>query len=249
MLAPVFGQWYVLFNLQSVILVYLLIKILNRNIGIDLKLFAMLAPFFGLGLWEALITSALGVGSYYGWTQFAFGFAMPVLLIVFINKLPGKEGIIFFRRLYEGYTAYLILSLGAIFFFDQNFYKLIENYGLGGAIVALRYNLESTVFGLVIGNANKQSNYLLLLILLGPRLLSESTLLNTGEAMSIKIYCIFSFVAVFMLIMLFSRAALLLLPFVTIFVSRYLKIKFIHIFRFTRVPLFGFWIRKCRGNF
>ena len=213
----------------------LVIKILERNIGVDLKLFAMLAPFFGLGLWEAVITSALGAGSYYGWTQFAFGFAMPVLLVVFINKLTAKEAALFFRRFYAGYAVYLISSLGALFFFDQNFYELIENYGLGGAIVALRYNLQSSVFGLLIGNANKQSNYLFILILLGPRLLSESTLLHTGEVVSIKIYRIFTFVAVLMLLILFSRAALLLLPFVTIFVGRYLGIKLFYI-----LILFGF---------
>lgn len=224
-ISPIFGQWYVLFNLQSIILFYLAIKILEKNFGADLKLFAMLAPFFGLGLWEAVITRALGGNSYYGWTQFAFGFAMPVLLVVLLNKLTRQAAAEFFRSFYAGYAFYLIVALAALFFFDQNFYELIETYGLGGAIVALRYNLESSGFGLLIGNANKQSNYLLILILLGPRLLSESSLLKNGEEASIKIYRIFVIVAVFMLLILFSRAALLLLPLATFFFGRYLGIK------------------------
>lgn len=223
--SPILGQGYVLFNLQSAIIFYLVIKILEKNLGVDLKLFALLAPFLGLGLWEATITRALGGNSYYGWTQFAFGFAMPVLLVILLNKLTRQETAKFFRNFYAGYAFYLITALVALFFFDQNFYELIETYGLGGGIVALRYNLDSSVFGLLIGNANKQSNYLLILILLGPRLLSESVLLQNGEDASIKIYRIFVFVAVFMLLILFSRAALLLLPLATFFFGQYLGIK------------------------
>ncbi len=227
--SPILGQWYVLLNLQTVILFYLVIKIVEKNLGADLKFFAMLAPFFGLGLWEAVITRALGGNSYYGWTQFVFGFAMPVLLVILLNKLTRQAAAAFFRSFYAGYTFYLITALVVLFFFDQNFYELIETYGLGGGIVALRYNIDSSGFGLLIGNANKQSNYLLILILLGPRLLSESTLLQNGEEASIKIYRVFVFAAVFVLLMLFSRAALLLLPLATLFFGRYLGLKKSHL--------------------
>src|SRR5262249_50005497 len=145
----------------------------------------------------------------YAFQQFIFGFLYPVLLVFALDGKTTERRLLFFRWFYIGYCVYLLVSLFLLFVIDGIFIQQFHSYGLGGAIISMRYQEgDENLFLLVLGNANKQSNYLIMSVLLGPYLLGIEGERKGWTSWDLVIFRVFVMLATLVLLVLFSRAAM-----------------------------------------
>lgn len=175
----------------------------------------------------AIVTSALSsIGDLQlSVQQFAFGYAVPVLCCLALLGMEGKDQRRAWLAFYGGWCLFLLASLAFLWISwriatdsSQFFAKLTT----GQKLFAWRYffgepwNLYSTY----MGNANKESNYILMFLLFSTTLLGLDEI--RGSRFVRFIYNLFWLLGVFTLVILFSRAAMLLLPLVA-YVSGFWK--------------------------
>lgn len=147
--------------------------------------------------------------------QFLFGFFIPIMMLVSVLRYDCFKRSQIFAVFYQGYIVFFGFAL-CILFFDSIFADLYRQSGLGAALISFRYHYADSLFHLILGNFNKQSNFVLLMIFFGPWLLMAGSSISERH---LKLYNRFFWLGVFYLVIMFSRAALLMLPFI-VFVNR-----------------------------
>ena len=96
----------------------------------------------------------------------------------------------------------------------------------------MRYQeADENLFSLVLGNANKQSNYLIMSMLLGPYLIEIEGERKGCTSRDRAVFRLFVMLATLVLVVLFSRAAMFLLP-IALYLNRH------HLFMASRRILF-----------
>jgi len=233
LLKSILGANYAFAQPQCIFLVTIIIFYF-RIAGLHVKngLCSVCAAFLSVGLYE-YFTTYLGDGHRgYAFQQFIFGFLYPVLLVLTLAGMTAERRLLFLRWFYIGYCAYLLVALFLLFVVDDIFIRQFDSYGLGGALISLRYQeLDKNLFLLVLGNANKQSNYLIMGILLGPYLIGIEGEEKGWTNRDLVIFRLFVMLATLVLLVLFSRAAMFLLP-----IALYLNRR--HLFMVSRRSLF-----------
>ena len=220
LLKPYLGGYYPIVQFQTIVLIGIFIYFSSTGFRAKPGLLLVCILFFFVGFYELIATYLIGGNSGIAFQQLIFGFITPICLILFIDKLSTDNQLQFFKFFFIGYSAYLLTAFYFLFFIDDNLSQQIESYGIGGAIVSLRYQNEDSIFSLLLGNFNKQSNYLILSLFLAPCLLRlEESFINGKADFRKKIFIFFSFISVVALFLLFSRAALFFL-FIVIFMNR-----------------------------
>src|SRR5262249_26145535 len=116
---------------------------------------------------------------------------------------------------YLGWIAFLLVSVGFLWMSwnaAMEFMASFRDAPFVQRLLLWRYTLGEpwNVYGLYMGNANKMSNYLVIFLLLSVTLLAVTRARLAGARRAI--FFAFWFLAAGTLIILFSRAALLLLP-------------------------------------
>src|SRR5262249_44158754 len=176
-------------------------------------LFVACVAFLSIGLYEYFATYLGGGHRDYAFQQFIFGFLYPVLLVFVLAGMAIERRLLFFRWFYIGYCVYLLVALFLLFVVDGIFIRQFDSYGLGGALISMRYQeADGNLFSLVLGNANKQSNYLIMSMLLGPYLIGIEGEGKDFIKRDLVIFRLFVILATPVLVVLFSRAAMFLLP-------------------------------------
>jgi hypothetical protein len=216
------GANYVFVQPQFFILLGTILYIISIDFYVKKTLLFPCMAFLSIGIYEYLVTVVLGENIRWALQQFFLGFLIPVMTILFLAATTPRLKDSFFRWFYLGYCAYLLLAIFLLLFIDQIFFAKIESQGIGAALLSMRYSsLEQNWFAVILGNANKQSNYLLLCLLLGPQLMSfEERRDGVKKRLDLLIYRSFALLSIFVLFILFSRAAILLLP-VALYLNRH----------------------------
>lgn len=170
-------------------------------------LFVCLA-FLSIGFFEYIVSFFFEM-ELYGFRQFLFGFLFPVILLLALITSNCQK--IYFKYYYIGYIVFISTALIILLFFDKNF-SIISRGHLSDIVLSVRSYYRDSLFFLVVGNANKQSNYLVMSILMAPYLLE----LKPTHS---KLYSVFTILATILLFLLCSRATLILLP-IALYVNR-----------------------------
>ena len=232
LLKSILGVNYAFAQPQFIFLVTIISCFLIAGLHIKNGPFIVCTAFLSVGLYEYFAT-CLGDGhSGYAFQQFIFGFLYPVLLVFALAGMTIEKRLLFFRWFYIGYCAYLLVALFLLFVIDDIFIRQFDTYGLGGALISMRFQeTDENLFSLILGNANKQSNNLIMSILLGPYLIGIAGEGKGCANRDLVIFRLFVMLATLVLVVLFSRAAMFLLP-IALYLNRH------HLFRVSRRFLF-----------
>lgn len=218
---PAIGEFYrLLFNGAWGLIVSLLILSYTKIQKKYLAFFLICLLFIFAGFWEFLVTFFLGGMSLEASSQFICGFFFPsILFITLINSSEEIQGS-FFKSWYLGTTVLLILSYLATIYYYQNLPDWYKEKDASFKLIAFRYafdteNVYSNGMMLLLGNFNKASNTLLMMLLFSIKLLGN----NSKNRRFIIFFWIVSVITLFVL---FSRLVLLILP-IVYFVSGFHK--------------------------
>lgn len=218
-LKSILGSSYVIAQPQLIAMVVIVFYYMQHRLRVKKELFFVCALFLSIGVYEYFVTFLVGGHRTYAFQQLIFGFLYPILLIWFLSQLTDNKQLLFFKCFYIGYCAYLLIAILVLMTIDPHLKQQINNYGVGGAIISMRYQTQESLFSLILGNANKQSNYLIFGILLGPLLMGISNKQIAHVRSEIFIFRLFFLLAAFILFVLFSRAAIMLLP-IAMYINR-----------------------------
>jgi len=152
--------------------------------------------------------------------QLIFGYTAPVLLGFTLFCMNNEERKRAWLAFYAGACLFLMGSLVLLFVswraaVSQS--SFFAGLGIGQKLFAWRYTFGEpwNLYSIYIGNANKESNYLIMFLLFSTSLLGNRV---HEKGRTRVVYIVFWALSIFTLLMLFSRAAILLLP-VVIYVS------------------------------
>jgi O-antigen ligase len=149
--------------------------------------------------------------------QFIFGYAAPVLACLALLGMETKDQRRAWFAFYGGWCLFLLASLVFLWLSWKTattFSPFVADLTTGQRLFAWRYLFGEpwNLYSIYMGNANKESNYILMFLLF------STTLLGPGEIRVSRlvrfVYFLFWILGVFTLVSLFSRATLLLLPLV-----------------------------------
>jgi hypothetical protein len=216
------GKGYVLLQPQVLIGALLAVTVIGRRrSAVSLsptprQLLQVCAIFACAGVYESIATVIGDGDAILALQQAYFGFVYPVLIVIALAPVHDETAVACGRAFYWGYIGYLAVVAAALAY-DGIFMGQVSSHGLGGALISFRYQYDGNEGGvslvhLLLGNFNKQSNYLLLSLWLGPDFLRLRG--TTGERVDRALYNVFAALAVLFLFLLFSRAAIFLLPLV-----------------------------------
>lgn len=203
----ILGTSYVLMQEQSLVLLGILFILCRKGIRGTKEFLLVCVAFLSIG-WYEYIVSCFFDTELFGFRQFLFGFLYPVMLMLFISRTNKQK--LFFKYYYIGYIIFIGFALIIFLFFDDNF-NIVRQGSLSNIVLSVRNHYADSLFFLIVGNANKQSNYLLMSLFLAPPLLQLER--------SSKLYSVFVVFAVILLFLLCSRATLMLLP-IALYINR-----------------------------
>lgn len=181
--------------------------------------------YLSIGLIAVFLTAIHGVSLGYSVKQFLLGYLSPVVTCFYFLLLDEKRQRKAWLTLYAGWVFFLIGGMVMLVQYWQVAISMDPSFAdrsFGQKIFFWRYTLlgDWNYYGTYMGNANKMSNYLLLSLLLSVRLLGKKNVIHFRSTK--YILHAFWILGVATLIVLFSRAALLLLP-ITFLVSGVLE--------------------------
>ncbi len=225
---PVLGAWYGVLLHASVLAVVSAAVICSGRLrwnefAGDLRIYGVSSlVYLMIGAAALPITSAVVLNVRFAYQQMICGYLAPVLAVSALMTLPRSWQARSWTWFYLGWCAYLGLS----------FYRLEVSWGRAADLSPIladmtfperlllwRYSFgqDWNAYAQFIGNSNKTSNYLVMFLLLSPTLMSIDGRRIAGLRRLVLItFWIFGTVT---LVFLFSRAALLLMPMVLIFVG------------------------------
>lgn len=211
---PILGEWYRIFFIGIVgifILFFILSNVIIKRQSVH---FLVISLIFTLaGLWEYIVSLLVGGLPIEALMQFLCGFMFPALLFFAIINLSDKRQLLFFQSWYIGTICLMLLGYIVTAYFYNNLPEWYRNKDIAFKLFSFRYaygdDPNSNGMILILGNFNKASNYILIMLLFSVRLLSG----KDGQANTrlIKLFWVIGFIT---LLILFSRLAVLLLPFV-----------------------------------
>jgi hypothetical protein len=212
-LAPYISDFYKLFLFGNIVFLcifaYFLTKIKSASFSINV-VFALL-PFNLLGLWEVFITIVNNSFITESVTQLFLGFISPSLITLFVlNRLSERKSD-FFYSFYFGYLLlYCVAIITTIYYYNTfpSWYRESEVPFQLFMFRSLIDGVDGVVnpFQIFMGNFNKASNYIIFLCLFSFELID-----TVNRPRFIIIFWVMSF---FILVVLFSRIALMIFPFV-----------------------------------
>ena len=212
-LAPYISDLYKLFLFGNIILLCLFVYhvvIIERFSKSSNLLYAFVA-FNLLGFWEVIITILYNSFITESVVQLFLGFVSPSLIILFVSNKSLVKKSDFFYFLYLGYLLlYFVAIITTIYY-----YNTFPSWFRDGEVPFQLFMFRSLIdgvdgiinpFQILLGNFNKGSNYIIFLCLFSLKLIDK-----THRPRFIIIFWIMSFI---ILLLLFSRLALMIFPFV-----------------------------------
>lgn len=206
------GDFYVLLTPSVFVIVVAMLHYTIAPTKVHRTFAVAAALFLSIGAFELIVTAAIGGFPVRAGWQLVFGFLYPSVLLLMLSGCSEEKQLLFWRWFFIGLITYLIAGLAVLVY--DGFIQFVKTLGLGSAVISLRFNHQDGLFFLVMGNANKTSNYLMLALLLGPMLLRLETGWTVGARPSRDrlLFKIFAVLAIVMMTLLFSRLIMLLMP-------------------------------------
>jgi len=213
---PVLGDWYAV-SLHGTALVVISVLFVSGGAwrASELRadphlLLLVIALFLTVGFLALPTSSAEPVEIRFAYQQLICGYLAPVLTLAALLTLPAALQTRVWHWFYAGWVAFLLVSLILLRVSWQSAGQFSHGWSEIPFLQKLflwRYNMGEpwNIYGLVMGNANKMSNYLIMFLLFSVRLLSRP-----GRRMTLLLGA-FWVLGLVTLLILFSRAALLLL--------------------------------------
>lgn len=213
------GYYPVLFVGSLLLCVSVLLLVVRMNyscsrFGLFLYFFLSLI-FVTIGVLALFVTAVAGINLDLAVQQLMFGFVTPVvvcLVIASLDELQQRKAWIAF---YLGWALFLAGSLPFLFISYREAIAQLPGFAeatFGQQLIMWRFTFAESWnwYAQYIGNANKTSNNLLFFLLLSGFLLGNKGRLLHGfpRFLFITVWVL----GIFTLLILFSRAALLLLP-------------------------------------
>ena len=241
---PVLGEFYrILFNgVWGAILVVIILSF-SRFKKTYIGFFYISAVFILGGIWEYVVTILLGGLGFEAISQFFCGFFFPGVLFLTLINLNQHQKKIFFKYWYVGTISLIIFATLFSVYNYSAFPEWFRTRDLAFRLISFRYAYDSDTNSnpaiAILGNFNKASNYLLIMLLFSVRLIPKD---QNAKAILI----VFWSVATIALVLMFSRLVLLLLPFVFYFsgirerFSGVLKNRYFYLFCFFLIGYFIF---------
>jgi hypothetical protein len=208
---PILGNGYRIFLYGNIVIFYIFILAKFRNKVFNQKLIFLLICYNLLGLFEVLVTILNNSFITESLTQYTLGFLSPSLFVLHVStkSVSKREGI--YYSLYFGTIVILIVTF-LLVFYNYNTYPIwFRERDFISKLFIFRYliNGEDGIVNpamILLGNFNKESNYLIYLNLF------SLTLLDRNKRF--YFICFFWFISTAALLMLFSRMTLFMLPLV-----------------------------------
>jgi O-antigen ligase len=181
--------------------------------------FSFYALLFAIPAVLAILTTAISQSGdlQLSFQQLVFGYAAPSLACLALFSMSNFDEKRVWLAFYIGWCVFLAGSLAFLFIswraaLDQS--SFFAELSPGQKLFAWRYTFGETwnLYSVYVGNANKESNYLLIFLLLSARLLGVERIQTPG--LTRRVYFTFWALATFTICILFSRAALFLFPFI-----------------------------------
>lgn len=214
LIKPILGEWYRLFFIGIIGIFIICFILSNITIKRESIYFLVVSLIFTLaGFWEYIVSLIVGGLPIEALMQFLCGFMFPALLFFTIINLSDKRQTLFFKSWYIGTICLMLFGYIVTAYYYNNLPEWYRNKDMAFKLFSFRYaygdNPNSNGMILVLGNFNKASNYILIMLLFSVRLLS-----GKDRQMNARLIKIFWVVGVVTLLILFSRLAVLLLPIV-----------------------------------
>ena len=174
---------------------------------------ATCTAYLGIGVAPVIISAVTGVDTAWVYQEFAFGFVAPIAFIAATLSLPLAAQQRIWAAFYAGWVVFLAASAIVLVMAWRE--AIVSMRGFASApfaqqLIMWRFTLGQpwNFYGVFMGNANKLSNNLIVFLLMSVALLDLDGRIRTRRKM------LFSFwvLGVVTVIVMFSRAALLLLP-------------------------------------
>lgn len=205
------GEWYILLQPQVAVMILIAIHYMLAPRRVNRALLAACVSFASIGLFEYIATLTTGGYSHRALLSFVFGFLYPTVVVLFVSTLSAEKRLMFWRWFYIGLCTYLWIGF-ILVIVDGIFWRMVTSEGLGAAVISLRFQYLNSLFSLAMGNANKASNYLLLAMLVAPLLLQFSNTAGLEKRENLRLFRIYTVLAIAMMTLRFSRLIMLLLP-------------------------------------
>lgn len=173
--------------------------------------------FVSIGVYALVNTLVRGGEVELAVRQLIFGYVAPVAVCLCILREDRKRRQTAWLALYSGWVLFLLVSL----FFLRSAWReaMVEDQAFATATFSQRVLLwrftfveQWNLYSVYMGNANKMSNYLVIFLMVSRRLLGLDAVDTTRMARIV--FWLFWCLGVFTLVMMFSRAAVLLFPIV-----------------------------------
>lgn len=209
---PTFGEFYrVFFNgAWGAILVVILLSFISLRKSY-IGFFYIAAVFILGGIWEYVVTILLSGLGFEATSQFFCGFFFPAVLFLTLLHLNQRQKDTFFKYWYVGTIALIIFATLFSVYNYSAFPEWFRTRDLEFRLISFRYAYDADTNSnpaiAIMGNFNKASNYLLIMLLFSVRLIPKD---QNAKAILIAFWTL----ATIALVLMFSRLVLLLLPFV-----------------------------------
>lgn len=222
---PAFFIGSLLMNISALLLLTSRFNASRLKDGNASNFFQLSIVYVSIGFFPILVSAFLSARVDFAIKQLILGYLAPIIVCFYILMLDEEKQRKAWLALYTGWVVFLAGSMFFLVYYWQ--VGITQDAAFGSLpfsqrLFMWRYTLSAdwNLYSLYIGNANKTSNYLIIFMLLSVRLLREDRISSSRFTMSV--FLLFWSLAIITLIILFSRAALFLLP-VAIYASGVLK--------------------------
>ena len=222
---PALGDAYVLFIHASLMIpVAISLLVLGKarvpnGAGNGSWFAATCIAYLGIGVAPLIVSAVAGVDTAWVYQEFAFGFVAPIVFITATLSLPLAEQQKIWAAFYAGWVLFLAASAIVLVMAWREANVSMRGFAsepFAQQLILWRFTLGQpwNFYGVFMGNANKLSNNLIVFLLMSVTLLDLDGRIRSRRTMLLSFWVL----GVVTVIVMFSRAALLLLP-VTVLTS------------------------------
>ena len=214
------GEYYPAFFIGSLLLCASTLLVLARakraSIRHDLLLYFLFSLLFvSVGVLAVFATALVGMEPSLALRQLVFGYVVPVTICLAIMSLDERKKASAWLAFYVGWVIFLVVSLPFLVISYREAIAELPGFAdgaFGQRLIMWRYTFAESwnIYAQYIGNANKTSNNLIVFLLLSGVLLGSRRIFF--DRFTRAIFLSFWILGILTLLLLFSRAALFLLP-------------------------------------
>ncbi len=211
----IFNEYYI-YLLLGYVFVYLFLLSNVFLVKINKLFFLICTVFLFCGFWELITTYLNGGNLKFAFTQLIVGFLFPYLLFIILFSRNWEKIKSFFRIYYFSTIFLILISFFFIFYYYDFLPDWYKEKDMIFKLISFKFAFDpklniSNGMQFILGNFNKASNTFILMLLFATKFFDLNI---KRDRLYLKIILIIFTLA---LLLMFSRLALMLYPFVLYF--------------------------------